>query len=192
MMQVQSIQDELLSNFGKIYTSEKSDALLDRLINAINWQNKFIAFGRHFDVPRMQAWYADEGIHYRYSDNMLNSHQWIEPLLSIKKNIEDLSGHSFNSVLVTYYRDGHDHVSWHADDEDELGARPVIASLSLGASREFQYRHKYRDENGSMKLHKGELLIMQPEFQHHWEHCIPYEFDVLAPRINLTFRKVIV
>jgi len=190
-MIVSPILDKLLSLHGKIYSPEYSQILLDRLISEVSWQNEFVAFGRHFDVPRMQAWYADEGIHYRYSDNMLQSHIWIEPLLLIKNNIEEMSGHTFNSVLVTYYRNGHDHVSWHADDEPELGDVPVIASLSLGASRKFQYRHNQSDESGSMQLHNGELLIMQPDFQHQWEHCVPYEFDVLAPRINLTFRKVI-
>ena len=189
-MHVQPLQNEFLSLHGKIYSSEQSHTLLNSLISKITWQNEFVAFDRHFDVPRMQAWYADTGINYRYSDNMLQSHQWVEPLLSIKHNIEYISGYTFNSVLVTYYRDGHDHVSWHADDEPELGDSPVIASLSLGASREFMYRHKQRDEKGSMQLHNGELLIMQPAFQHHWEHCVPYEFDIVKPRINLTFRKV--
>lgn len=189
-MLVQPIQDELLSLHGKIYSSGQSHILLYRLISEISWQNDFVAFGRHFDVPRMQAWYADVGIHYRYSDNMLQSHEWIEPLLSVKENIEKLSGHTFNSVLVTYYRNGYDNVSWHADDEPELGDAPVIASLSLGASREFQYRHKRENDSGSMTLHDGELLIMQPAFQYDWEHSVPSEYDVLAPRINLTFRKV--
>jgi len=87
-MEVQAIQDEFLSFVGKIYSPEQSRALLDRLTNELSWQNEFVAFGRSFDVPRLQAWYADEGIHYRYSDNMLQSHAWIEPLLSIKKTLK--------------------------------------------------------------------------------------------------------
>ena len=82
-------------------------------------------------------------------------------------------------------------MTWHADDEPELGPQPVIASLSLGASREFHYRHKSSDERASMKLHDGELLIMQPEFQQHWEHAVVSQPDVVEPRINLTFRQVV-
>ena len=134
---------------------------------------------------------ADEGVHYRYSENQMHSRRWVEPLIAIKQRVEDIALESFNSVLVTYYRDGYDHVSWHADDEAELGGAPVIASLSLGASREFQYRHKDTGESASMQLHSGELLIMQPEFQRQWEHAVPLQAEVVEPRINLTFRKVI-
>jgi alkylated DNA repair dioxygenase AlkB len=67
----------------------------------------------------------------------------------------------------------------------------VIASLSLGASREFQYRHKQHDEQGSLLLQDGELLVMQPQFQQRWEHRVPPQADISAPRINLTFRLVV-
>lgn len=184
-------EQRILKTLGKIYSPQHTQALLDNLINSVAWQQDFVAFGRHFNIPRLQAWYADKGIHYRYSDNMLESHRWAEPLLSIKQDVEKLSGLMFNSVLVTYYRNGDDHVSWHADDEPELGNAPVIASLSLGADREFQYRHKRQNESGSILLQDGELLLMLPEFQSFWEHSIPQQTEVTGPRINLTFRQVV-
>jgi len=182
---------QLLQLLGQLYATEKSQALLQKLIQEIAWQQDFVAFGRRFDVPRMQAWYADPGVHYRYSDNKLESHAWTALLLSIKQDVETCSGHDFNSVLLTYYRDGQDHVNWHADDEPELGDAPVIASLSLGETRELQYRHKQGDERGSLQLQNGELLVMQPLFQQQWEHRVPVEPHVNAPRINLTFRQVV-
>lgn len=184
------MNDSLIS-FGKVYSLQQSQDLLDNLIKNTNWQGDFEAFGRIFNVPRLQAWHADEGIHYRYSDNKLQSYGWTEPLLAIKRLIETKTAHTFNSVLLTYYRNGNDYVSWHADDEPELGEAPVIASLSLGASREFHYRHKEPEHNGSIELHSGELLLMQPEFQAHWQHCAPEQPEIIEPRINLTFRKVI-
>jgi len=93
--------------------------------------------------------------------------------------------------LLTYYRDGQDHVNWHADDEPELGDAPVIASLSLGAAREFQYRHKQGEARGSLQLQDGELLVMQPQFQQQWEHRVPTQPHISEPRINLTFRQVV-
>ena len=189
-MSVNLFPQDLLSLHGKVYSSQQSCSLLDDLIRDIDWQTDFVAFGRRFNVPRLQAWYADEGVHYRYSDNKLQSHSWIEPLLSMKQSVENISGHAFNSVLLTYYRNGDDHVGWHADDEPELGDAPVIASLSLGESREFQYRHKRSGERGRLPLHDGELLVMQPGFQAQWEHCVLQQPEVVKPRINLTFRKV--
>lgn len=180
----------LLLSEGRLYSSPQSKTLLETLIGEIDWQRDYHAFGRRFDVPRLQAWYADQGVHYRYSDNMLEHRVWIPPLLTIKQDIETKTGHHFNSVLVTYYRNGRDHVTMHADNEPELGAAPVIASLSLGATREFHYRHKQNREMRRMALHDGELLIMQPGFQTDWEHCVPMEPEVTAPRINLTFRRV--
>lgn len=183
--------DQLLQRHGRIYSSAQAQTLLRELIRQCKWQQDFVAFGRRFDVPRLQAWYADPGVHYRYSDNKLESHSWNALLLSIKQAVETRVGHEFNSVLLTYYRDGRDHVNWHADDEPELGEAPVIASLSLGATREFQYRHKQQAERGSLQLQDGELLVMQPAFQQLWEHRVPQQADITEPRINLTFRKVV-
>ena len=185
------LAQQLLQLHGKIYSLQQTQDLLQALIQEVAWQQDFIAFGRRFDVPRLQAWYADAGVHYRYSDNKLESHAWMQPLLSIKQDVERNAGHQFNSVLLTFYRNGHDHVNWHADDEPELGVAPVIASLSLGASREFQYRHKQGEENGKLQLHDGELLVMQPLFQQHWEHRVPPQPEIGEPRINLTFRRVV-
>lgn len=191
-MAEEAIQSDLFDWQGKIYTPQQCQDLLDRLISEVEWQHEYFSFGRRFDVPRLQAWYADAGAHYRYADNMLHSNAWIPLLLSIKETVERRSGHTFNSALVTYYRDGHDHVTWHADDEAELGDAPVIASLSLGATREFCYRHKGNGQRGSLTLEDGELLVMRPEFQRSWEHAIPQQLEIVRPRINITFRKVIV
>jgi alkylated DNA repair dioxygenase AlkB len=186
-----NVPDEtLLTLEGRLYSQQQCRELLASLIRDIDWQYDYHAFGRRFDVPRVQAWYADPGIHYRYSNNMLEHRPWIPLLSGIRKKIEARTGHRFNSVLVTYYRDGNDHVTYHADNEPELGETPFIASLSFGATREFHYRHKRTGEIRGMRLHDGELLMMQPAFQHDWEHCVPMEPEISAPRINLTFRQV--
>ena len=41
-------------------------------------------------------------------------------------------------------------------------------------------------------LNSGSLIIMKGAFQHNWEHQIPLQKTVSAPRLNLTFRKVII
>jgi len=181
----------LLKSFGTIYSSQHTNTLLKTLTAQIKWQTDFIAYGRRFDLPRRQAWYADRGVHYRNSDNKMQTQVWNEVLSSIKQNIEQLSGHQFNSVLLTYYRNGMDNVGWHADNEVELGDAPVIASLSLGATRHFHYRNKQTSECGSLPLYDGELHVMQPAFQQDWEHSILPESEVLESRINLTFRQVV-
>ncbi|MEJ2141973.1 MAG: alpha-ketoglutarate-dependent dioxygenase AlkB [Gammaproteobacteria bacterium] len=191
-MNTLSIHHPLLKRYDTLYTLGERQALLQQMINEIQWQTNFVAFGRRFEMPRRQAWYADQGVHYRYSDNMLQSFSWNDTLLQLKNKVEEKTRQSFNSVLVTYYRDGHDHVTWHADDEVELGDSPVIASFSLGASRRFCYRQRHTGEEAEVNLHDGELLLMQAGFQEDYEHCVPEEPKIKEPRINLTFRNVVI
>ena len=183
---------KLLVSYGHLYTEQRNKELLKSLLEKTNWQSNFMAYGRHFELPRLQCWHADDGIHYRYTDNKLKTHPWTSELLTIKQHIESKTNTNFNSVLLTYYRDGNDQVGWHADNEIELGETPFIASLSLGATRQFHYRHKQTLERSFMPLHDGELLVMQPAFQQHWEHSILPENKVTKPRLNLTFRQVVI
>ena len=53
-----------------------------------------------------------------------------------------------NGLLLNFYRNGADSMGWHADDEPELGINPVIASVSFGETRTFQFKHK---ENAALK-----------------------------------------
>lgn len=68
--------------------------------------------------------------------------QWPCTLLELKAKLEENTGLSFNSMLANLYRDGHDLVSWHADDEKSLGPNPTIVSLSFGDVRNFELRQK--------------------------------------------------
>jgi alkylated DNA repair dioxygenase AlkB len=98
----------------------------------------------------------------------------------------------YNSALLNLYRDGSDSMGWHSDDEPELGDRPVIASLSFGASRRFRLKHRYRSDLDpvALTLSHGSLLIMYADTQKNWKHSIPKSSKVREPRINLTFRFV--
>jgi alkylated DNA repair dioxygenase AlkB len=121
----------------------------------------------------------------------MKPHKWNNDLLRIKDKIEKIAKVNFNSVLLNLYRNGADSVAWHADDEPELGINPVIASVSFGETRIFQFKHQ---ENQALKsqiaLENGSLLLMQGTTQHKWLHQIPKTTKILKPRINLTFRII--
>ncbi|MGZ5028270.1 MAG: alpha-ketoglutarate-dependent dioxygenase AlkB family protein [Methylobacter sp.] len=153
--------------------------------------NRYTFAGRQFILPRLQTWHADNGIRYSYSNNLLQTRPWTPILSGIRTQIEAHLNYAFNSVLVNRYRNGNDYVGWHSDNEPELGGQPVIASLTFGAERQFEFRHKQSSEHGRVLLRSGTLLIMQPDFQHHWLHSVPVDQTVAKERINLTFRKVI-
>jgi alkylated DNA repair dioxygenase AlkB len=111
-------------------------------------------------------------------------------LRALKEKVSDYCDHEFNAVLANLYRNQHDSVGWHSDDEPELGLMPTIASLSFGAEREFQLKHIITKEKINIVLTPGSLLIMRGNTQQYWQHCLPKRSKKIAPRINLTFRKI--
>ncbi|MCQ8104823.1 alpha-ketoglutarate-dependent dioxygenase AlkB [Methylomonas sp. SURF-2] len=179
---------ELIENF---YDAVSSKSLLEHFLQAHDWPDNRYAFaGRQFVLPRLQTWHADAGVRYSYSNNLLHTRPWTEPLLQIRADVEQRLDCRFNSVLVNYYRNGDDFVGWHADDEPELADSPAIASLSFGAARPLLFRHKISGETGGLVLPRGSLLLMKPAFQSHWLHSVPRDGRITGQRINLTFRRV--
>lgn len=189
------LPDASIQYFPNFFPAAEAHDLLGRLIRGIKWkQNTIKMYGKENPVPRLEAWYGDQGKTYTYSGITMEPNPWNDELEKIKKCIESISGVLFNSVLINYYRDGKDRVAWHSDDERELGINPVIGSVSLGAERNFKLRHKQYKTNGQKKqitLRHGSFLLMKGTTQHHWMHEIPRTAKPIGPRINLTFRVII-
>lgn len=164
----------------------------ETLLETTPWQQEKISmYGKTYLVPRKTCWYSDEGIDYNYSGIASKSNPWNSVLLEIKTRVESELCEEFNSVLLNYYKDGNDKVSWHSDNEKCFGDNPTIASLSLGHTRRFDIKRK--DKTGSTiktDLCDGSLIVMSGEFQKYWLHQIPVQKKVTQGRINLTFRKV--
>lgn len=173
---------------------EQANKWLEQLQKEIEWkQYPITIFGKTYMQPRLIAWYGEEGIAYSYSNTQLVAEAWTPTLLRIKKKVETASNTIFNSVLLNLYRDGQDSMGWHSDDEKELGDSPVIASVSLGAARKFQFRKKAdKTQKIAIELASGSLLLMQGDTQQQWQHQIAKTKKCLNPRINLTFRHIIV
>lgn len=168
-----------------------ADAALDELVTTIRWeQHSITMFGRTTAQPRLVAWYGDGGT-YTYSGLTLSPHAWTKPLLAIKDVAERIANERFNSMLANLYRDGQDAVSWHADNEPELGHEPVIASVSLGADRRFDLRHRQTGDTVRTVLPHGSVLVMSGGSQTSWIHQVPRTKKVHDPRVNLTFRRLV-
>jgi len=178
--------------YPAIFLESDADQLFSELKQEIIWEQEQIEmYGRVHNVPRLTAWYGDEFKTYTYSGITAHSRPWTNSLLTIKDRIESISSFKFNSVLLNLYRSGNDSVSWHSDDEPELGRNPIIASLSLGQTRTFQMKHKTKPaEKQKIALKHGDLLLMKGCTQHHWLHQIPKSRTSMQERINLTFRVV--
>lgn len=160
----------------------------------IAWQQDFIKmFGKTMPLPRICAWYGDDECSYSYSGIRMQPKPWNTVLNWIREQLSQHDGYHFNSVLLNWYRSGNDHMSWHADDEPELGKNPVIASVNFGASRRFLLR-RFDDKQHKIEipLHHGSLLVMSGAIQHHWQHSVPKQASVKHSRVNMTFRNILV
>ena len=146
-------------------------------------------FGRDMPVPRMTAWFGDAD--YTYSGICHRAAPFPAVVQRLREWAENISGASYNAVLLNLYRNGGDSVGWHSDNEAGLGDRPTIASLSLGATRRFQLRHRRTKEMITLELREGHWLIMSGETQRFWLHQVPKTTATVGRRINLTFRRMI-
>jgi alkylated DNA repair dioxygenase AlkB len=165
---------------------------LQELQQHIAWKQEAIKiFGKEIMQPRLTAWYGDTGKAYSYSGITMQPLPWTAALAGLKTAIETHTGYSFNSALLNLYRNGNDSMGWHRDNEKELGPEPVIASLSLGAARLFQFRH-YRNPKAIVPvvLEPGSLLLMTGATQTHWQHRLPKTKTTESIRINITFRNI--
>lgn len=167
-----------------------ADGILRELVATGHWEAKDrVMWGKLVAQPRLNAWHSD--VFYRY-DHALKVNPWTPLLLDLKARVEAVTGEQFNSVLLNYYRDQHDSVAMHSDDEPELGPKPPIASLSLGETRTFVMKHKHNKalKPVRIELPSGCLLLMRGDTQRNWMHAIEKENRPLGPRVNLTFRQI--
>ena len=179
--------------YGVIMNQKKATYYFDKLLNTIQWKHdELIIFGKHIITKRKVAWYGNKGLEYTYSNSTKKAIVWTNELIELKKSIEKISNTSFNSCLLNLYHDGEEGMSWHSDNEKELGEDPIIASLSLGAGRKFVFKHKISKQKVSIYLERGSLLVMKGKTQGLWLHALPKTKKVKSPRINLTFRKILI
>ena len=184
-----ALGDSEIQYVANAFTAREADRLFQSLLDA-RTATLTIA-GQKRPLPRLQCWMADQGRSYSYSGLKLTPHPWNPDVLRIKARLEQLCEHSFNSVLLNYYRGGSDSVSWHADDETELGPNPIVASVSLGAQRTLEFKPKFNltTPKKQIVLGSGSILIMGKTIQNNWLHQIPKISGTIDPRISLTFRN---
>jgi alkylated DNA repair dioxygenase AlkB len=179
----------LYTNFLK---EERPYHFFNQLLDTTDWKQEGMKmYGKHIEFPRLTAWYGDEGKVYKYSGLVNVPIPFTGLLLEMKQAIESKTGFEFNAALLNLYRSEKDSMGWHSDDEAELGINPVIASLSFGETRNFQFKHKTVSKTTqTIQLSNNRLLLMKGTTQHNWLHQIPKSSKPAKARINITFRKI--
>lgn len=187
--------DADVSFLRHLHTGLSDERLLRELIHDTPWrQEEVVVWGQRHPQPRLIAWYGDAGKGYSYSGISMRPLPWTNLLLHLRRHVEERAQNSFNSVLLNFYRDQRDSMGFHSDDEKELGPEPTIASLSYGAERTLIFKHK-RNKNAPdfrLALPHGSMLLMKGPTQRNWKHGILKQARPCGPRVNLTFRNILV
>ncbi|KQV51871.1 DNA repair protein [Massilia sp. Root335] len=183
------IEDGELSMLPQLPMPIGNAEILARLLDETPWRaDTVVVYGKRYLQPRLTAWYGEAS--YTYSGLTLQPLPLTPLLAQLRAAVERVTGQRYNSVLLNYYRDGADSMGMHSDDEPELGPRPVIASLSYGATRTFILRHRRNQRTVKLDLTDGSLVLMAGTLQAHWRHGINKTAKLVGPRLNLTFRYV--
>lgn len=174
---------------------DESDWLYTKLLTEVPWrQVKYYKPERGLVVtPRLTCCYgfhqdAYYDIYLPAKVTPLEVPAWLLPL---KAYVEDYTAQKYNFVLMAYYRDGRDSITYHSDDERFLGKNPTIASVTVGAERLFCLKNKQSKQVTKHLLGHGDLFVMQNNCQHDYMHSVPKTNNFELPRISLTFRKAL-
>jgi len=177
------------------YDKKEADKLYREIDDAVAFDKKFYIkiFGKRHPIPRNQTAYGDPGTTYTFSGMTVNAKPWIPIIQKIKADVEYALGLEFNFCLVNKYDDGSKYIGYHKDDEGDLGAYPKIASVSFGQERKFYFKC---DDPAvpvvKTSLNSGSLCVMYHPTNKYYKHSVPKEAKVTNPRINLTFRRIMI
>ncbi|MFI8553701.1 alpha-ketoglutarate-dependent dioxygenase AlkB family protein [Psychrobacter sp. NPDC077938] len=193
--------DNLLPYDGKVndlgVIIDDATALYSFLLNELPWQPDIVTlFGKTHITTRKIVWMGDTDADYQYSGHVRQTIPWSDIVFHVKQHIEQALAETgitanFNTCLLNYYPSGADGMGYHADDEKELCHQPVIASLSLGATRKFVFKHKKTQDKVELYLESGQLVVMHGDTQTFWKHTITKTKTVDTGRISLTFRHML-
>jgi alkylated DNA repair dioxygenase AlkB len=157
----------------------------------VRWaEREIVLYGKRIMQPRLVGWAGE--VAYRYSGQTLEPRAFTDTVRALTDSVNAFAGARFNHVLLNRYRDGRDNMGMHADDEPELGPDPVVATLSLGATRRMTLvpRRPREGERRALELPAGSLLIMRGACQRRFRHGIPREPRITDERVSLTFRHI--
>ncbi|MFN2528420.1 MAG: alpha-ketoglutarate-dependent dioxygenase AlkB [Candidatus Baltobacteraceae bacterium] len=163
--------------FPAVFDAGEAASLCSELLATTAWSKETMKmYDKLVDVPRLVAWYRDE-------------ERLPQALERIRERTQLVLRRTFNAVSLNYYRDGTDSVAWHSDHNEELVDDPVVALVSVGATREMQFRTKAIPRRQlRCDLEPGSILAMRGDVQSHYEHHVPKVGRPTSARISVALR----
>jgi alkylated DNA repair dioxygenase AlkB len=169
--------------YEHFYTAQEGYAL-PKMLLAVPMEHP-VYLGR--PAKRLTAQYGQRYAYsaWRGADDDL--HEWSPVMLGIRERMETVVG-PLHGGLVQVYPTGEAGIGWHSD----AGHPEVIASLSLGAEREFAVGisvGKTCKEVCRLKLAHGSLLTIPGRVNDRYKHRLVEDKRIVEPRINVTLRR---
>lgn len=178
--------------YGRVLPDKEADHYFARLLENAAWKHdEAVIYGKKIITKRKVAWYGDKAYQYTYSNVDKYALPWLSELLTLKGVVQHHSYETYNSCLLNLYHHGEEGMSWHSDGETDLKKNGAIASLTLGATRKFCFKHKKSKEKVEIYLRHGDLLVMTGTTQTYWLHALPPTKKTHNARINMTFRTIV-
>jgi alkylated DNA repair dioxygenase AlkB len=167
-----------IAYYPAVFSADDASQLFETFERELPWvQETMWMYDHTVTVPRLIA-------------RFLPGDEKPAELSRVQERVEAYLGVRFTACSVQLYRGGNDSVAWHSDHTEDLIDLPVIAVLSLGATREMQIRSKGRPRKAfSCDLEPGSLFVMSGRAQEFWEHHIPKAKRAVAPRISVALRQ---
>ncbi|CAE7946910.1 Dhx36, partial [Symbiodinium sp. KB8] len=150
---------------------EVCESFFKKIRDSVDWQQPEGPLGQ---IPRKTCWMVKAGCDckYRYGGIEVAPQKfpsWMNELMELVLKPCGLSQKDWpNSCNLNLYEDGGMTVGWHADDEKLFQGRfrdCRIISLSLGATRKFELRLNWPEEEEAqitrLTLRGGDLLTME-------------------------------
>jgi len=183
-----------------LYNSNEARELLTRCENELSYFDEELAqvqiFGKWMQIPRKHVAHGDPSLTYTFSNNTIPARPWTALLTEVREVISQASGYDYNFVLINRYNGGSDYMGEHKDDEKDLCQDYPIASLSLGQTRDFVFKHQDKKRGirqvapVKVPLKHGMLLLMHHPTNRFWYHSLPKRAKAHGVRINMTFRRM--
>ena len=113
---------------------------------------------------RTVAYYGD--FPYTYNGGFHNTRP-VADNPSLKSILECLRSQfpklTFNSAMITKYRNGQQGIPFHSDDERSISPGSMISTISLGATRVLSFRSKLRAHIADLTLSHGDIMNIEYE-----------------------------
>jgi alkylated DNA repair dioxygenase AlkB len=186
-LDIENFKGEIIF-YEKFIKSKKSKKLYDNILKNLPLeQGTYNMFGKEVKTPRLLWAVRDKDFDIKKSYQITESSTWNKKIEKIKTKVEKVINKKIKYAQINYYRNGDDYIGWHTDSEVIEG--DLIASLSLGVSRKFQFKSISKKEQYEIELTDGSLIIFdESAAKLDWKHRIPKQKNINEGRINLTFR----